>query len=230
MITSRTGVRTTDTLRGGYLQNPRGVAEGLIQGRKNIEAALKESWDKVEVDHERALGVREDTLRDQIVTAERNLEKSTEKKHKKKVRRKITSLRKALEAIQTQQKEQLVQEKERIEPRIEALETNYSVGHKCPITTCVMSEPVTDCFGDTYDKQALLDYRKDTTISPVQEKRWNNKKVTPNFVIKEQIDCQRDENTSKKTKLEEEKNSVETALQKSTDQIRIDNGQNSKLQ
>ena len=54
----------------------------------------------------------------------------------------------------------------------------------CPITQDIMTEPVTDEFGHTYERQAIQRWMNSNNKSPVSGQLYQTKVLVPNYSLK----------------------------------------------
>jgi hypothetical protein len=57
----------------------------------------------------------------------------------------------------------------------------------CPITHDIMIDPVTDCFGHTYERKAIEQWYLNNSKSPNTNLQVTNKNLVPNYAIKQLI-------------------------------------------
>ena len=58
----------------------------------------------------------------------------------------------------------------------------------CPITLCIMKDPVIMPDGQTYEREAIANALKVSPLSPITRKRLNMKDATPNYALKSMIE------------------------------------------
>ena len=59
---------------------------------------------------------------------------------------------------------------------------------KCPITLCIMKDPVIMTDGQTYEREAIANHLKTSPLSPITRKPLNMKDATPNYALKSMIE------------------------------------------
>ena len=59
---------------------------------------------------------------------------------------------------------------------------------KCPITLCIMKDPVIMPDGQTYEREAIANHLKTSPLSPITRKPLNMKDATPNYALKSMIE------------------------------------------
>lgn len=75
--------------------------------------------------------------------------------------------------------------KQRITDTIDAVTKKF----KCPLTKDIMSDPVTDFEGNSYEREAILKYLNGHSTSPVTGAPLYPSDLTPNAALKEKIRC-----------------------------------------
>jgi len=58
----------------------------------------------------------------------------------------------------------------------------------CPITLCIMKDPVIMPDGQTYEREAIANHLKASPLSPITRKPLNMKDATPNYALKNMIE------------------------------------------
>ena len=58
----------------------------------------------------------------------------------------------------------------------------------CPITLCIMKDPVIMPDGQTYEREAIANALKVSPLSPITRKKLNMKDATPNYALKSMIE------------------------------------------
>ena len=58
----------------------------------------------------------------------------------------------------------------------------------CPITLCIMKDPVIMPDGQTYEREAIANHLKASPLSPITRKHLNMKDATPNYALKNMIE------------------------------------------
>jgi len=79
----------------------------------------------------------------------------------------------------------------------------------CPITYVIMTDPVFDCNGHTYERSAIEEWFGKSYMSPITHSRVTNKNLTPNILLRGQISDFKDANKDKRLDLPEEVSQTE---------------------
>ena len=57
----------------------------------------------------------------------------------------------------------------------------------CPISLQLMTDPVIDCNGHTFDRPSITEWYQNSMISPITHVSISNTNLTPNLILKRQI-------------------------------------------
>ena len=74
----------------------------------------------------------------------------------------------------------------------------------CPITYVMMTDPVFDCNGHTYERSAIEEWFGKSWMSPITHSRVTNKNLTPNILLRGQISDFKEANKDKEFDLPED--------------------------